>query len=167
MSTTNNKKQTLERNPPQQKKKARPSDEKWGREVTKLGVCIIPTLLLEGQARLGLNCTQLALLIHLSNYWRERSRKPYPTKRSLAERMRLSPRQVQRHLADLEKAGFLRREKRQGPSGAQRSNFYNLSGLVKKLGELAPDFERVRRQTREMQKNLVRPNQRLPRTRSG
>ena len=46
---------------PAKAKKA--SERKWGKPVMDLGFCIIPSLLLRAQARLGLNPTQLAVLM--------------------------------------------------------------------------------------------------------
>ena len=47
----------------------RASEEKWGKPVMDLGFRIVPSLLLRAQARLGLNPTQLAVLLHLADYW--------------------------------------------------------------------------------------------------
>ena len=47
--------------------------------------------------------------MQLCDFWWERDRKPYPGKAVLAERLGLSPRQVQRHIADLETAGLVER----------------------------------------------------------
>lgn len=56
------------------------SDKKWGKAVMKLGFCIIPSMLLRAQQRLGLNPTQLAVLLQLADYWWSQDRKPYPSK---------------------------------------------------------------------------------------
>ena len=52
--------------PLQPLKAKKASERKWGKAVMDLGFCIIPSLLLRAQARLGLNPTQLAVLMHLS-----------------------------------------------------------------------------------------------------
>jgi MarR family len=96
----------------------------------ELGFCIVPSLLLRGQQRLGLNATQLAVLTHVADYWWDLERKPYPTKKTLGERLNLKPRRVQQIVAELEKAGFVRREKRSSHHRGQLSNAYDLSGLV-------------------------------------
>ena len=57
-----------------------------GNEVIALGFCIVPSLLLRARNRLGLNPTQLAVLMQLCDFWWERDRKPYPSKAVLAER---------------------------------------------------------------------------------
>ncbi|MCY4238563.1 MAG: helix-turn-helix domain-containing protein [Rhodospirillaceae bacterium] len=80
------------------KETGRASEKKWGKEVIARGFCIVPSLLLRAQNRLGLNPTQFAVLMQLCDFWWERDRKPYPGKAVLAERLGLSARQVQRHI---------------------------------------------------------------------
>jgi len=59
----------------------------------------------------------------------------------LSERLGLSPRQVQRYLAELEAAGLVRRIERHATNGGILSNEYDLSGLVERLKKIAPDIE--------------------------
>jgi hypothetical protein len=92
---------------PAKAKKA--SERKWGRAVIDFGFCIIPSLLLRAQARLGLNPAQLAVVMHLADYWWEADRKPYPKMETLGDRLKLSPRQVRRYIAELETAGYVNR----------------------------------------------------------
>lgn len=53
---------------PAKAKSGRVADEKWGKEVMKAGFCIIPSLLLRCQQRLGLNPSQLAVLLQLADF---------------------------------------------------------------------------------------------------
>ena len=75
------------------------TEKKWGKKVLALGFCIVPSLLLKAQRRIGLNPSQLAVLLQLLDHWWERERRPYPGKKLLAERLGISPRQVQRYNA--------------------------------------------------------------------
>ena len=115
------------------------SEAKWGADVMALGFCILPSLLLRAQARLGLKPTHLAVVLQLADFWWHESSLPWPKKSTLAERVGLKERQVQRLIEDLEKRGYIKRRSRMTPHG-QTSNTYDLSGLVKKLKELAPEF---------------------------
>jgi predicted transcriptional regulator len=117
------------------------SDKKWGKSVMKLGFCVVPSVLLRAQQRLGLNPTQLAVLLQLADYWWDHSRKPYPSKLALSERLGLSPRQIQRYIAELEEAGLVRRIERHATNGGKLSNEYDLSGLVERLKKIAPEIE--------------------------
>lgn len=138
-------------------KATKASEQKWGKAVMRLGFCIVPSLLLRAQRRLGLNATQLAVLMHLADYWWEVNRKPYPSKKALGDRLGLSPRQVQRIIADLESAGLVRRVERRAPHKGKLSNLYDLTGLVKRLEELEPEFRKVEDEVKERRKAVARP----------
>ena len=120
------------------------SDKKWGKAVMKHGFCIIPSMLLRAQQRLGLNPTQLAVLLQIADYWWQADRKPYPSKQTLHERLGISPRQIQRYIADLEEAGLIKRVERRASNGGKLSNEYDLSGLVERLKKLAPDLDEAK-----------------------
>jgi predicted transcriptional regulator len=142
-------------------KAAKASERKWGKPAMALGFCIIPSLLLRAQQRLGLNATQLALLMHLADYWWDVDRKPYPQKKTLGERLGLSARQVQRYIAELEGAGLVRRIERTAPGRGKISNEYDLSGLVAKLRELAPEFKAAEEEARKAREAVRRPRARM------
>ena len=134
----------------------RASEKKWGKEVIALGFCIVPSLLLRAQNRLGLNPTQLAVLLQLCDFWWERERKPYPSKAVLAERLSLSSRQVQRYIAELETAGLVQRIQRRASHGGKLTNLYDLGGLVEKLKELEPDFRKVEENAKKTRRQVSR-----------
>lgn len=64
-------------------------------------------------------------------------------KADLAQRLSLSERQVQRYIVELEQAGLVQRIERTASHRGKISNEYDLSGLVKKLAELEPEFRQV------------------------
>lgn len=103
---------------------------------------ILPALLLRAQRRLGLSPTQLALIIQLSDFWWDDGKIPWPKKETVGQRLNLSDKQVQRIVRDLEERGYVQRVKRVTRHG-RTSNGYDLSGLVRKLQELAPEFAAV------------------------
>lgn len=140
--------------------KAKPtkaSADKWSHPVMALGFCVLPSLIFRAQRRLGLNPTQLAVLLQLADYWWDAARKPFPKKVDLAERLNLSDRQVQRHIADLEAAGFVQRIARTASHRGKISNAYDLSGLVEKLKALEPEFRAAADETRARKKAVTRP----------
>ena len=138
------------------KESGRASEKKWGKDVIARGFCIVPSLLLRAQNRLGLNPTQLAVLLQLCDFWWDRERKPYPSKAVLAERLSLSPRQVQRYLAELETAGLVERIERRAPHGGKLTNIYDLGGLVNRLKKLEPDFRKVEEDARKARRAVSR-----------
>ena len=147
-----------------EKDSGRASEKKWGKEVIVLGFCIVPALLLRAQNRLGLNPTRLAVLMQLCDFWWERDRKPYPGKAVLAERLGLSPRQVQRHIADLETAGLIKRVERRAIHCGKLTNIYDLGGLVARLKKLEPEFREVDEAVRTARRAVSRRGYRQNRT---
>ena len=69
----------------------------------------------------------------------------------------LSERQVQRHIADLEGAGFLKRIERTRSRRGKISNEYDLSGLVEKLRLLEPQFREVAEEAKARKKAVSTP----------
>jgi DNA-binding transcriptional ArsR family regulator len=132
------------------------SEKKWGKLAMRLKFSVIPSLLFRAQRRLGLNPTQLAVLLQLADYWWMPERNPYPTKKALSDRMGLSPRQIQRHIADLETAGLVKRIQR-FDKGQKKSNSYDLSGLVKRLNQLAPEFIEADAKSQAIKKLVEEP----------
>ena len=132
--------------------------EKWGADVIKLGYCMIPSLLLRSQRRLGINPTQLAILMQICDFWWDENRKPFPSKERLCERLGLKERQVQRHIAELEKAGLIKRMARFDPAtGARTTNTYDLTGLVMRLQLLAPEFRQVEDEHQKRRRQVQLP----------
>ena len=136
-------------------------ERKWGKKVLDHGFCIVPSLLLRAQRRLGLNPTQLAVLLQLCEHWWDQDNKPHPGKKRLADRLGIGPRQIQRHIAELEQAGLVKRIERRSANGAKQSNTYDLSGLVEKLKALEPEFRQVEDDAKAARRAVTRPGHRL------
>lgn len=112
----------------------------WGKKVLAHGYAGIPSILIRGQRRLGLNAMQMNILVQLLEYMFDPNRPPFPSKRDLADRLGVSPKTIQTNMAALEKAGFVRREQVKTRFGDYGSNKYHLDGLVEKVKKLEPDF---------------------------
>ncbi len=138
-------------------KATKASERKWGKAVMSLGFCIVPSLLLRAQRRLRLNPTQLAVLMHLADHWWDVDRKPFPSKKRLSDRLGIGPRQLQRHIAELERAGLVTRIGRTAPGRGKVSNVYDLAGLVKRLKELEPEVRAAEEQAKARQREVMRP----------
>ncbi len=136
------------------------SERKFGKPVMDLGFCIVPSLLIQAQARLGLNPQQLNIVLHLLDMWWEKESKPYPTRARIAERMGVSAKTVQRHVAEMEQAGLIQRIYRTRPGWGRTSNEYDLSGLVAKLQEIEPEISAERKEARSKRRNVTLPKQR-------
>lgn len=119
------------------------SYKKWGRPVVNQGCFLIPAMLLTAQKELGLTATQLTVLLHLCELCQLETLKSNPAIKTIAARLGLTPRQVQRHFTKLEDAGFIERIERYGARGAQKPNIYDLSGLAGKLKALEMKFREI------------------------
>jgi predicted transcriptional regulator len=126
--------------------------EKWSKPVLDLGFCVIPSIFIEGQHKLGLNSQQAIVLMHLISYWWEKDRKPHPAMKTIADRMDISKRQLQRHVKELEDNGLIKRISRENEAKGKLSNEFDLSGLVERLKSIAPDFKEAREKSKELKK---------------
>ncbi|WP_443969589.1 helix-turn-helix domain-containing protein [Sphingobium sp. CR28] len=84
--------------------------EKWQGAVTAgSGFVAVPVALLKLQSKYDLTPTELLVLINLLAHWWEPDRPVYPRSTTIAKRMDVQTRTVQRALAKLEKRGLLER----------------------------------------------------------
>lgn len=113
------------------------SNKKWGADVIKRGYTTVPNLLLLHQVKLDISCLELAVLLHVFRHWWQPEDLPFPSNGRLAALLGLSARQVQRHIAALEKKGLVKRIVRKSQSGGRTSNSLDPEGLVCRLAELA------------------------------
>lgn len=116
----------------------------WGKAVATHGYAGVPSVLIRAQGRLGLSPMQFSIVVQLLEYWHEPNRRPFPSKKDLAERMGVSEKAIQLNMAALERANLIRRELRRAPAGDWDSNIYHLDGLVQRVQALEPDFAKER-----------------------
>lgn len=118
--------------------------EKWGKEVAERGFAQIPNYLLLINQFLAedkrLSPGELNVLLQLVGSWWRISEMPYPALKTLAVRAGISDRQAQRAVTRLEGLNLIKRTKRKGAGGLIASNAYDLSPLVRFLGEVAKAF---------------------------
>ena len=125
------------------KPKAAPDDKntlnaKWGKAKMDQGFTVIPSVLLRSQRRLQFKCNELAVLVHLIEHWWKPGSMPWPKKSTIAERLGVSIKTVQRAIVKLEKEKLIQRKDRFLPANQGRtSNEYDLSLLVERLNEIA------------------------------
>jgi predicted transcriptional regulator len=125
------------------------SEKKWGHDVLRHGWCLLPSLLFRAQRKLNITALQMAVLLQLLEHWWEAERAPYPSKETIAHRLDMSARQVQRHIAALEQAGYVRRRERKAVNHGQLSNFYEFDGLVAALKRIEPEVAQAFAESRQ------------------
>lgn len=138
-------------------KTLRANERKWGKPLIKAGWTLIPNQLLERQAALGLDSIDVNILLHIMRYWWEADRLPYPSKATLAKCIKVHPRTVQRRVAKLEAAGFIKRIRRDHPERGRQSNEYDFAGLIKQLVPMAEQYLAQRAQRQKENKDRLTP----------
>ena len=103
---------------------------KWG-EGALGGFQQVPDLLLRKQENLGLNPTDLTVLLNITMQWWTPEDKPFSKAQTIARRMGASQRTVQRAISKMERSGLLRRERSNDMSTPGIK--FDLSGLVDRL----------------------------------
>lgn len=115
---------------------------KWGKEALSMGWTAIPTSLFFLQGALNMTPVTFNVLLHLLIHWWNPTEWPHPSQKSIAVRMGVSVRTVQRSLKELEVYGLLNivKTSRTNPKYKGR-NIYDLSKLQKSLNILTPDID--------------------------
>lgn len=143
------------KNPTSAEKQPRQSlktnEEKWSKLLMDAGWISFPAVIVERQQALGLDAVDLNILLHLANYWWTKDRKPYPSKKTIADALGVTPRTVQRRIADMEKGGLIRREERRIPGRGSQTNIYHLDGLIKAVAVYAE--EKLKKQKERKQED--------------
>lgn len=132
-------------------------NQKWGQDTMNANYTVIPSALLRGQARLGINATELAILVHLIDHWWKPGEMPWPSKKTLAERLRVGEKTIQRAMAHLEEEGLISRKARFNKTGARTSNEYDLAPLVERLKPIARDMVAATSAAKALKKKAERP----------
>ena len=120
------------------------ADKKWGKKVMDVGYTITPSLLMRAQRRLGLSPMQFNILLQIMDFWWGPESWSYPSKVTIAERLDVHPRTIQKNIEALEKAGLVQRIPRRSAAGDPDTNIYDLSNLAKKLQQLEPEFRKAK-----------------------
>lgn len=143
--------------PKEASKKASSTERIWGKAVYKHGYAGIPSILIQAQQRLGINSMQMNIIIQLLDYWFEPSRKPFPMKKELANRIGVTEKTIQNNIRALEQAGLIQRQMRKTAAGDWNSNIYHLDGLLAKVQALEPEFAAEKKKRKEAKAALETP----------
>ena len=108
----------------------RTNEKKWTKTLMDAGWTVFPSVIIENQKQLGLDAVDVNILLHLASKWWKAEGKPYPSKGTIALAMNLDPRTIQRRIARLEAAGYVRREERRETPTGSKTNIYHLEGLI-------------------------------------
>ena len=134
--------------PTQAAKELRANEKKWSKTLMDAGWTAFPSVIIERQQALGLDATDVNILLHLASYWWHEDNKPHPAKKTIAAAMGVTPRTVQRRIAGMERDGIIRREERRIPGKGSKTNLHHFDGLIKEALPYAREKleERARRE---------------------
>lgn len=116
--------------------------EKWSSGALAMGWAAIPTSLFFIQGELSISPLAFNVLLNLVAHWWKPYEWPHPSQDSIAKRMNVSVRTIQRGIAELENLGLLSRNRtsKDNPKYKGR-NLYDLSPLVELLNRLTPEIK--------------------------
>lgn len=116
----------------------RRNEKKWGKEVMAAGWLAWPSVLLQRQQAFGLDPLDLNILLQIADHWRGPENHPYPSKKTLAVRIGVKARTIQRRITRLVNDGLLDRvERRDNQHGGNKTNIYRLTPLAQKAKPFA------------------------------
>jgi DNA-binding MarR family transcriptional regulator len=116
----------------------RTNEKKWTKPLMDAGWTALPSVIIENQRQLGLEPLDLNIVVYLASKWWTAEGKPFPSKSTMAKAMNVHPRTIQKHIAGLEGAGYIRREERRTEAGS-RTNIYHLDGLIEAAAPFAAE----------------------------
>ncbi len=113
--------------------------KKWGKDALAMGWTAIPTSLFFLQNKLNINPTTMNVLLNMIMHWWGSTESPFPSQTSIALRMGVSKRTVQRAVAELEKLKLIEKTTTspKDPRFHGR-NLYDLSPLAQVLNVMTP-----------------------------
>lgn len=117
-------------------------ESRWGAVALSMGWTAIPSSLFFLQGTLSISPIAFNVLMNLLTHWWRASEWPHPSQESIALRMSVSIRTVQRALGELEKKGLMVKLKtsKEHPRYKGR-NIYDLSPLIEALNVLTPTIK--------------------------
>jgi predicted transcriptional regulator len=112
--------------------------EKWGARTSELGWTAIPVALISLQSELKINAVEMNVLVNLLMHWWIAEKSPYPSQDSIAHRMGVSKRTVQRAIDNLVKLKLINVSSTSRVNPVFRGrNLYDLSPLVDTLDNMS------------------------------
>jgi len=116
-------------------------DFQTGRVTARFGIVAaagfqpLPDVLLFHQSELRLSSEELNVVLHILAHWYAPERLPFPSAKTIARRMGVGERTVERYLTSLRRKGYL--VKYRHPKGMRRRKGHDLSPLIERLKPLA------------------------------
>ncbi len=98
------------------------------------GFTAVPNTLIRLQRELGLSSTELVVLLNILCHWWRAEEWPFPRMTTIAKRMGVNRRTVERAVYSLQKKGLLTHQAKELPrSGGPQVRRFDLTGLIQAL----------------------------------
>ena len=119
-------------------------ERRWGTSVTTgaTGFTAVPNVLIRYQYELGLSATELVVLLNLLTHWWRTDELPYVRPTTIARRMEVDRRTVERALRSMQGMGLIRHLPPERQEGRPTIRRFELDGLVNAL-EIIADRHRA------------------------
>lgn len=114
-------------------------EKKWGKEVCESGFQIFPDVLLRCQRFLELEAVDVLILLNITMHWWDYDDLPYPRPSTIAKRLGVSTRTVERRISRMQERGLIVRLPGTNLNG-RTVRRYDLTGLVQKLKKYARNY---------------------------
>ena len=105
---------------------------RFGDELLQASITAVPNLVLKHYVALGITPTEMMFIIHIWQYWWN-EKNPYPSLRTIADRMGISWRNAQRYVASLKQKAVLVVTPRFATGLGQMTNEYDFSPLTQRV----------------------------------
>ncbi|WP_126174615.1 helix-turn-helix domain-containing protein [Altericroceibacterium xinjiangense] len=128
------------------------NERKWSKALMDAGWTALPSVIIENQRQLDLSPLDMNIILYLASKWWTAEGKPFPSKGTMAKAMQVHPRTIQKHIASLEAAGYIRREERRTPQGS-KTNIYHFDGLIEAVMPFAEEKIQELHEKKERERN--------------
>ena len=115
-------------------------ERKFG-EASRLGFQPVPNVLARSQAALGLDATDMVILLNVMMHWWEPEEWPYPRLSVIAKRMNVTRRTVERRIHKMTRMGLIRRLPSEADHYGRKVRRFDLSGLIDRLKQIASSYK--------------------------
>ena len=117
----------------------RVNEKKWSKPLMDAGWSVLPNIIIEKQAALGLDPLDMNIILHLVQYWWVADNLPHPSVSTIADAIGVTPRTIQKRIKALEELGLMEREERRHTKYGSVTNLYSFNGLIKAVAPFAEE----------------------------
>ena len=114
----------------------RVNEKKWTKPLMDAGWSVLPNIIIEKQAALGLHPLDMNIILHLVQYWWVADNLPHPSVATIAEAIGVTPRTIQKRIKAL---GLMEREERRHTKYGSVTNLYSFEGIIKAVAPFAEE----------------------------